>query len=179
MNKARDNLKDRLDVCIDIFHKLYSEGGDFCFEIYGIEAEDYLHVFPEHSVKLQEMAECTIFKGRQPNKLVLKRISKSDFSIFFRDETQVTLAGFPGKLAESISCGTPVISNKMVSLDRYADSEGLFLAVRGEEFSLVKQLMSLSASEINAIKQRAYNSQTFDYRNHIEKVSEFIAKVEI
>jgi len=177
VNKARSNLKERLDVCIEIFYQLYTAGENFCFEVYGISEDDYLRVFPEHTAMLQEMAQRTTFKGRQPNQLVLKRIAECDFSMFFRDETRVTLAGFPSKLAESICCGTPVVSNKMVSLENHAQSEGLFLASRGEEFALVKQVMALSPTEINAIKQRAYHSRTFDYRNYTAKVSAFLAKV--
>jgi len=123
---------------------------------------------------LQEMAQCTVFKGRQPNELVLKRIAECDFSIFFRDETRVTLAGFPSKLAESISCGTPVVSNRMVSLEDYAQSAGLFISARGEELTLVKQVMDFSPTEINAMKQRAYHSRTFDYRKYKEKLDAFL-----
>lgn len=179
VNKARSNLKERLDVCIEVFYQLYTTGEDFCFEIYGIGSDDYLRVFPEHAAMLQEMEQCVAFKGRQPNQLVLKRIAECDFSIFFRDETRVTLAGFPSKLAESISCGTPVVSNKMVSLENHAQSEGLFLASRGEELALVKEVMTCTAAEINSIKQRAYHSRTFDYRNYLTKVSAFLAEVEV
>lgn len=128
---------------------------------------------------LKKMVRCTFFRGRQPNQLVLKRIAECDFSIFFRDETRVTLAGFPSKLAESISCGTPVISNKMVSLENYAQSEGLLLTLRGEELALVKKVMNYSSAEINAIKQHAYRSRKYDYRNYLAKVSAFLAKVEL
>jgi len=177
VNKTRSNLKERLDVCIEVFSQLYSAGEDFRFEIYGIDAKDYLHVFPEHSDMLQEMARCVVFKGKQPNQLVLKRIAECDFSIFFRDETRVTLAGFPSKLAESICCGTPVVSNEMVSLEDHAQSVGLFLAARGEELALIKKVMALSPREINAVKQCSYQSRTFDYRNYIDKVAAFMAEV--
>ncbi|MHC5347859.1 glycosyltransferase family protein [Metapseudomonas furukawaii] len=179
VNNARTNLKERLDVCIEVFYRLYTAGEDFCFEIYGIGEDDYLRVFPEHAAMLREMAQCTTFKGRQPNQLVLKRIAECDFSIFFRDETRVTLAGFPSKLAESISCGTPVVSNKMVSLENHAQSVGLFLADRGEEFALIKKMMAFSPDEINAIKQRSYHSRTFDYRNYIDKVAAFMTEVKV
>lgn len=177
VNKARTNLKERLDVCVEIFYQLYSAGADFYFEIYGIEADDYLRVFPEHSEMLRAMAQCTVFKGRQPNQWVLQRIAESDFSIFFRDETRVTLAGFPSKLAESISCGTPVISNKMVSLENYEHCVGLFLAERGEELAMLKQVMVFTVSEINTLKQGAYCSRVFDYRKYLTQVSGFLNTV--
>lgn len=177
VNKERTNLKERLDVCVEIFYQLYMAKEDFIFEVYGIDEDEYLQVFPEHSGMLNEMFQNVVFKGRQPNKQVLKRIAECDFSIFFRDETRVTLAGFPSKLAESISCGTPVISNKMVSLERYAKCEGLFLSTRGEELPLVKKIMTFSPTEINAIKQRAYKSRTFDYRSYVVHLSDFLSRV--
>lgn len=177
VNKARSNLKERLDVCIEIFYQLYTEGECFYFEIYGIGVDEYISVFPDHATILQEMGQRTVFKGRQPNSFVLKRIAECDFSIFFRDETRVTLAGFPSKLAESISCGTPVISNKMMSLENYAQCEGLFLATRGGEFSLVKKVITFSFAEINAIKHRTYCARTFDYRNYVNMVSIFLTEV--
>lgn len=177
VNKARTNLKERLDVCIDIFYQLYSAGADFYFEIYGIESDDYLWVFPEHAEMLREMEQCTVFKGKKPNQWVLQRIAESDFSIFFRDETRVTLAGFPSKLAESISCGTPVVSNKMVSLENYEHCAGLFLAERGKELAMLKRVMTFTAVEINTLKQGAYCSRAFDYKKYSVQVSGFLNAV--
>ncbi|CAN1599903.1 glycosyltransferase [Pseudomonas mediterranea] len=179
VNKQRTNLKERLDVCIEVFFHLYEAGEDFSFDIYGITANDYLKVFPEHANILLEMEGRTSFKGRQPNEIILSHIAESDFSIFFRDKTRVTLAGFPSKLAESISCGTPVISNTMVSLLSYEDVDGLFLTSRGEELALVKKLMRLTPNEINIIKQAAYSSRAFDYRNYAPQVARFFDEVKI
>ncbi|MCF4994986.1 hypothetical protein GIW70_24225 [Pseudomonas syringae] len=177
VNVKRSNLKERLDLCIDIFYQLYSDGEDFSFAIYGITKEYYLHVFPEHEDKLGQMIECVIFNGRQPNEHILREVGSSDFSIFFRDQNRVTLAGFPSKLAESVSCGTPVISNKMVSLKSYEHVDCLFLADRGKELELVKKLMALTPDEISSIKQKAYSSNAFDYRNYSLKVAVFLDEV--
>ena len=174
VNKQRTNLKERLDVCVTLFHQLYSAGERFSFDIYGITAEDYLHVFPEHSEPLREMSGLVCFHGRQPHALVLAQIVDSDFSIFFRDRTRVTLAGFPSKLAESISCGTPVISNTMVSLENYTGCPGLFLAHRGFELELLKKLMAYTPAEIAEIKRQSYESKSFDYRKYAAPVSTFL-----
>ncbi|MFG0807002.1 glycosyltransferase family protein [Pseudomonas fluvialis] len=177
VNKARSNLKERLDVAIEVFYQIYISGRRFSFEIYGVDADDYLEIFPEHADILKEMAECIVFKGRQPNQFVLNRIAECDFSIFFRDETRVTLAGFPSKLAESISCGTPVVTNKMVSLESYLPHESLFTTARGDEHILVRKIMELTPVEINYLKQHAYHSMTFDYKNYSDRVSVFMAEV--
>ncbi|MDU9037530.1 glycosyltransferase [Pseudomonas corrugata] len=177
VNKHRSNLKERLDVCVEIFYQLYKIGENFKFSIYGVTEEEYLKVFSEHACILQEMQGCVSFNGRQPHQLVLEKIASSDFSIFFRDKTRVTMAGFPSKLAESVSCGTPVISNVMVSLENYEEAEGLFLAKRGEELELVKKLLRLTSAEINVIKQSTYLSGTFDYKNYTLQVASFFDEI--
>lgn len=178
VNKSRSNLKERLDLCIDLFYQLFKSEYKFLFEVYGVDLGAYLRVFPEHSGILQEMSGCVIFKGRQPNQVVLSRIAESDFSIFFRDENRVTLAGFPSKLAESISCGTPVISNKMPSLESYKDCEAVFLSDRGQELVLLEKIMTLSIAKIESLKKVAYRSKTFDYRNYIERLRSFLEVLE-
>lgn len=177
VNKRRTNLKERLDICVDIFYQLHKAGQKFIFDIYGITKDEYLNVFPEHTEMLAEMSGFVSINGRQPNEKVLGHVANADFSIFFRDQNRVTLAGFPSKLAESISIGTPVISNTMVSLRSYEKIEGLFLAKRGEELALVNSLLQLTFNEIDVLKQCAHSSGAFDYRNYSEKVAEFFNKV--
>ncbi|WP_137885657.1 glycosyltransferase family 4 protein [Pseudomonas sp. 2FE] len=179
INKNRTNLKERLDLSILLFSKLYEEGELFDFVIYGVSKDEYLTVFPEHHDLLIKMADCVHFNGRQPNKVVLDSIADSDVSIFFRDETRVTLAGFPSKLAESISCGTPVLSNKMVSIEDYAGLGSLFLAEKGEELSVIKGLMRMSMQEINELKAMSFESRFFDYRRFQARFESFFKQVGI
>tara|TARA_R110002094_G_scaffold7498_36_gene16862 strand:+ start:3007 stop:4197 length:1191 start_codon:yes stop_codon:yes gene_type:complete len=180
INKQRSNIKERLDLCIEIFQELHKEGKEFTFDVYGISREDYLKVFPEHEGILHYMDSCVFFRGRQPNRYVADRIADSDFSIFFRDQTRVTMAGFPSKLAESISCGTPVICNSTDAV-RYSDTadETLFLASRGQELALVRSVFQFSSSELDELKYRAYSSRAYDYRSHLGKVAEFLSRLGI
>lgn len=179
VNRRRTNLKERLDVCIELFFQVFNSSQNFVFNIYGISESDYLDVFPEHGPILKDMAACVFFHGRQPNSLILTHIARSDFSIFFRDDTRVTLAGFPSKLAESISCGTPVITNKMKSILRYAGCEEIILCSRGEELASVKKIMHLSPHEINLMKKRAYASNIFDYKKYSLDTRDFFSKLGI
>lgn len=177
VNAARKNLKERLDLSIDLFIDLDRAGHDFRFDIYGINQLTYLSVFPEHAEPLRILASKVTFHGRQPNEFVLSAIRQSDFSIFFRDETRVTLAGFPSKAAESISCGTPVITNNMKSLEIYRGVPGLFMAEKGEEFDLLERLNNLSPEVVEDLKEKVYHSRAFDYRKYESSLSIFLNKV--
>lgn len=179
VNRRRTNMKERLDTCIDIFYALHEAGKDFTFDVFGISLEEYLRVFPGHRIKIEHMAGKLVFHGRKPNVVVLEHIRNSDFSIFFRDRTRVTLAGFPSKLAESLSVGTPVISNTMLSLQRYAHTPGIYLSDRGKELDVVANLISIPGSEIDSIKLQAFESRTFHYQNYEKVVSNFLLKVGI
>lgn len=177
VNSSRSNLKERLDTCINIFHTLHRKGNAFRFDIVGITEADYLKVFPEHRPLLESMAEAVAFHGRLPNDQVIERIADSDFSIFFRDRTRVTLAGFPSKLAESISIGTPVVANQMLSLESFSDTPGVVLAEPGRELEKVESLFTLSREEVDGLKLDAFRSKTFHYENFHNNVDAFMCKV--
>jgi glycosyltransferase involved in cell wall biosynthesis len=49
----------------------------------------------------------------------LELVSKSHFSILFRPDNKVSKAGFSTKVVESMSCGTPVITNRTGDLDNF------------------------------------------------------------
>jgi glycosyltransferase involved in cell wall biosynthesis len=179
VNRRRTNLKERLDTCVDVFYALHEAGKDFTFDVFGISLEDYLKVFPEHRNKTVHMAGKITFHGRKPNVIVLEQIRNSDFSIFFRDRTRVTLAGFPSKLAESITAGTPVISNTMLSLQCYAHTPGVYLSDRGEELTAVANLIDTPGAAIDSMKSQAFESRTFHYENYKNIVSNFLLRVGI
>jgi glycosyltransferase involved in cell wall biosynthesis len=60
-----------------------------------------------------------VFYGCLQREKVIEIIQKSDFTIFARDVNRVTLAGFPTKLAESFSLGTPVVTNPTSNISKY------------------------------------------------------------
>lgn len=177
VNRSRTNLKERLDTCVEIFHSLHAKGKAFRFDVVGITQSDYLKVFPEHRMLLDEMRDVACFHGRVPNDQVVGLIGESDFSIFFRDRTRVTLAGFPSKLAESISIGTPVVVNRMLSLESFAGSPGIVLADPGCEMEVVESLFALSATQIDSLKQDAFKARTFHYENYYSDVDAFMRKL--
>lgn len=99
---ARKNMKDKIIILLYEMHKINK---------FGLEKENYLKAFPEHSLLLNEMSEKVYFHGRKRHSEIISYIKFSDFTIFLRDVDRVTLAGFPTKFSESLCCNTPVITN--------------------------------------------------------------------
>lgn len=178
VNKRRTNLKERLDRALLLFYEIYMANNvKFKFDIYGLTKEDYLLVFPEHRGILAKMEECVAFHGKYPHDEILKKISASDFSIFFRDKTRVTLAGFPTKLAESVSCGTPVLTNRMLSIEKFVDQPFIFSSEFNNLQSLLRIVFEMSREEIIKLKEKAFLSKIFDFSSYEKSVEDFISNV--
>jgi glycosyltransferase involved in cell wall biosynthesis len=172
----RSAVKERLDIIIDALYIL-NQKYNFIFDIYGVTKRDYLKVYTEHKKKL-EMLKCKVhFFGRVPHSEALKEISNADYSIFFRDNTLVNLAGFPSKMAESISCGIPVITSDIPSLKAYRDFDGIYLAVKGEEVNVIETCLNQSTVQLNELKKVLFESKFFDFNSFISSSNKFINRI--
>jgi glycosyltransferase involved in cell wall biosynthesis len=173
VNKERNNVKERLDRVLILLGALFKKGYDFQFSVYGITEAEYLQVYPEHKDLIFEMSGRLKFYGLLPNTIVIQELRKSDFMIFFRDKSRVTLAGFPSKLAESITCGVPVVVNKMLSIERYSETPGLILTENGNEQSVVSRLIEMPNRDLEQLKLSAYECRVFHFENYIKPFKEF------
>ena len=155
---------------------------DFVFDIYGISLEEYLVVVQRHTEVLKIFKKRIIFHGKINNIEVKGKISEADFSILFRNVNRMTSAGFPTKVSESISCGTPVITNATSDLERYVINGKNGFLVNLDSKSLTTELsdiLSLTSSEVNSMKLYSYNSNLFSYKNYIEITRDFLNKIKI
>lgn len=107
-------FKDKLNILIEAVSLLERE---YQLDIIGITEEQFLKMYPQY-LNLKNNKKI-IFHGRLPHLETLEYIKKANYSCFFRENDRVTNAGFPTKLAESISCGTPVITNNTSNIKEY------------------------------------------------------------
>jgi len=167
--KYSNSVKDRLDLVIDALHKLHAEGFDFLFHIIGCTKEEFLLVFEDKTKIIHELNNRIKFHGKREHGYVLDLLRTSDFSIFLRDETISTKAGFPSKFVESISIGLPVITNANSNVKDYLiDGVNGYCIERLEPDNIVKKIrisLTIKDSEIVEMKKRTKASNLFDYRN--------------
>jgi len=182
IDKKRTNIKDRLDKIIVMLHKVYQQKTNFTFDIYGLTQENYLSVFPEHSDIISKFANVITFHGRKPHSQIVENIQKSDFTIFLRNIERVIEAGFPSKFSESISYGTPVISNMISNIEKYIveGKNSYIISLEDEEKQIEKmvQILSLGIEDRQSMKNYCLENKIFDYREYVDMVKDFLQKVE-
>jgi glycosyltransferase involved in cell wall biosynthesis len=117
--------------------------------------------------------------GRIPRDGVLKNLEEADFTVLMRSPDQrYAKAGFPTKVVESLSSGTPVICNITSDLGDYIrDGENGIVVDRcsAEAFSIAirrAQNLTFEQRKIMYRNARKLAEDYFDYKLNIETVSE-------
>ena len=170
-----------MDKVIAALHAAFGLGADFKLDVFGAERDDYLRIVPAHASILADLGPRVVFHGRQPRSLVRARVAKADFSIFLRQKTPVTLAGFPTKFAESIHFGTPVITNAVGGIVPF-HAEGLTghyiefddSATAGRQLNAI---LRESAASVTAMKEYCRASRMFHYSRYAVLVEHFMASL--
>jgi len=170
--------KDRLDYLIEIFHRLNDEKYDFLFYIIGITKEEYIKYKNDHIKFINRLDHQIKFFGKKKNCEAINYIKKADFSIFFRINNRVNNAGFPTKVAESLGCGTPVITTPTSNISDYIKN-GLngFISKKCSKESIyeeVKKALFLSESDLIRMHRYSFEENLLDFRNFRKKTEIFL-----
>ncbi|MDO5685932.1 MAG: glycosyltransferase [Neisseria sp.] len=168
--------KDRLDVVIEALSQIKKEKSNFTLKIIGVSEGEYNSLFnKEVPVNIKENI---VFKGRLSHTDTLTEIKKAHFSLFLRDNNLANRAGFPTKFVESVSAGTPVLTNSTSNLQDFIvhGKTGILLNFDSLE-SLKKDLENAicqTGEDISLMKGFCYNSQIFDYRKYTIQFAKLI-----
>jgi glycosyltransferase involved in cell wall biosynthesis len=177
----RHKAKDRLDIVISMLYKLKMKSVSFNFNIYGITSKQYLKVFPEDAYMLEKLKDSIVFHGYTESEELREKLSKSDYTILFREENKVTLSGFPTKFSESLKCGTPVIATKIGDVGYYLKEgeNGFFIDINDEEEALKKlEGILKSSTETKLImKKKCIQYDMFEPINWVDKVRSFLLQI--
>lgn len=152
--------KDRIDYLVEAVAKI---SRPYRLDIVGITKKDYLKSNPLHKSIVSRNANI-IFHGYIGHQETLEFIKKANYSCFFRDKDRLSMAGFPTKFVEAISCGTPVITNDTSDLKKY---------IREYNGILIKKV-SIDGIQIALEKapfEQKINRENFDYHNFVNKMS--------
>lgn len=172
--------KDLLDPVIRAVLQADEGAGGITLDIAGV-TESQLALLP-------------VFKGRKPPETIrayglvphsdsLDVVARSDFTVFLREINRVSTCGFPTKFVESMSVGTPVITNLTSDLaDHLVDGETGLICSRPDTRALVETLVrakSLSGKARAMMREHARKEmlRAFDYRGHVATLGDFLEHV--
>ena len=121
--------------------------------------------------------------GRVPQAEVSGIIQQADFSVLLREQELFAQAGFPTKIVESMSNGTPVIANLTSDIGMYLHdgAEGLISPDHSAAaFAETLQRALLLSPETREGMRHATRRQaelSFDFRNFAEPLQDFLKRV--
>lgn len=171
-------VKDRLDLVVQSLSHLKTKGFRFYFKVVGCTLDDFETFYPELIKDLDILQGDIKFFGRVSHEEAIDLVKSSDYSIFLRDESIVTKAGFPTKFVESITSGIPVLTNNNSNvIDYLKDGKNGFLIDTDSLESINKSMispLSLEPGELRQMKVDTYESHIFDYRKFTEEFEKLL-----
>lgn len=147
--------KERLDLIVDAIEQVACT--EFVqLRVVGITQEQYERMYDKTYIGTH-----VVFLGRIEHLQVVAEVIQSDWSIIIRDNNKVVKAGFPTKVVESISCGTPVIVNRFSNIEDYLDEKNCIFCEQGMITEALKQACT---------KRTEIDSTLFDFHNYTKEL---------
>lgn len=160
--------KENLDLIVEVMDKV-SLDYNIHLKIIGITKNEYFKMY-KRKIYANNLAHVE-FKGRIEHSKVVENITKADYSIIIRPINRVTLAGFPTKLAESITARTPVLINQEMEVTEFVKNNynGFYV----NQSNLEKEIESIILKR----KSMIFDNTIFNYTNFYHKTEKFIDEV--
>ncbi|MFB5309036.1 glycosyltransferase [Enterococcus casseliflavus] len=160
--------KENLDLIVEVMDKV-SLDYNIHLKIIGITKNEYFKMY-KRKIYANNLAHVE-FKGRIEHSKVIENITKADYSIIIRPINRVTQAGFPTKLAESITARTPVLINQEMEVTEFVENNynGFYV----NQSNLEKEIESIILKR----KSMIFDNTIFNYTNFYHKTEKFIDEV--
>lgn len=175
-----DNNKDRLVNFVQAIDKLNEDIKRVHLDIYGPSNDDLKNQFGKYALLLERHKDIIKTHGLVDQEFVRAQCKESDYSVFFRLNRRSANAGFPTKLGECMSAGTPVFCNNTgdISLVVKDKINGILLSDGETEtiYNALRYVLSLSSVERRNMRSAARNDAVgfFDYNNYINELKRVI-----
>lgn len=172
--------KDRLDIVVESLKPFYVEKEiSIVLDVVGITKEYYVEHFNNNN-PLNAEYDFINFHGRVSHLHSIELLKGADFSVFFREDNLTNNAGFPTKFVESISAGTPVITNVSSNIKKYFEVNNTKNGFIIDDLShskisnIFKEIFFLDKEEHFKERENSIDTSVFDYRQYNSEFSEMM-----
>lgn len=156
--------KERLDVIVGAVGKQIERA---VLDVYGINEAQYRAIYDD----MGTLPANVRFHGRVSHTEAVAAVKRADFSVIIRASCRKNNAGFPSKLVESISCGTPALITDISNVRDFVGEGRNGYIVSVECFG--EELEALLSDGANVRVER----DAFDYRRYADDVRAFLDSI--
>lgn len=162
----------RIPSCKEVLH----------LDVYGPNEKQVFENISNNIDLWNKVSDSVTIHGRIPQQKVEEKLREADYSIFIRPKRLSSDAGFPTKLAESMSVGTPVITNDTGDVSLYVNKSTGYLLSDNTSESLIKVFESLIQKTKEETRQmrmlaRKKAEESFDYRCYVETFKKLLNSI--
>lgn len=164
--------KDLLNELFEAIHYINKNEIFVTLYLAGITESELIAYDFFRKTKRTELPSYIKAHGKINHDSAIKLVGTSDFSILFREKNKVSSAGFPTKLVESLSVGTPLIANITGDIGTYLlDGINSFVCQSPSKENItnaIERALSLQAHEYEKMRFNARKTaiESFDYRHY-------------
>lgn len=149
--------------------------------ILGVNMEQLKSVCGVSEACIEKLSNVLIVHGRVPHEEAVCWVRDADYTLLIRNaELRYAKAGFPTKIVESLSCGTPPVCNLSSDLELYLrDGENAIIA-EGNAPEQVKDAleaaMAISIEERKNMRKKARETAEtyFDYHRYVSVMGKLV-----
>lgn len=156
-------LKEKLGVIVENVERM-TERFRVKLDVVGVTEEQFREMYGWK----EKISDNISFWGRIDHSKVIEMVSNADWAVILRDDNRVVKAGFPTKLVESISCGTPVIVNRFSNICDYLDSGNSIILDSIDE--LEDGLKRACKTKVQV------DSSVFDYHSFLQELEKVLGE---
>lgn len=170
--------KDKIDTLIDALYRL-REFDNYQMLIVGLSEVQFTNVYPKFKDKIEVLGGRIKFLGRVSHIDSIKELKKADYSVFIRERTRLTMAGFPTKFVESISCSTPVITTNSSDLKDFFEKTFCGYLIEDSSVNELEKSLRFILENDRPGRKNSYkiDNEAFHYKRYIGKIEEVLNKL--
>ena len=173
--------KESFDILCKGLCRAAERNAQFRLHIIGLNESDFFRLLPSQITSKLFDGKHVSFYGKLPNSEARKIIASCDFSLLLRKQKRFSQAGFPSKIPESMSLGTPVVTNYFSDLSLFLKHDSNSIIIKEHTAESVAQAIihatSLGQNELQSLRLNAIQTANdhFSPQHYSQTINKFLS----